>query len=108
MTTTAETLSVSGLITIACQRMQGYYDRHRVIDDTLIQIVRNFEAMIAKAQGDSTGIDGTNQRCLNREPGTTACRRPVDHIGDCDLRVDPAYMQAPPIRYDNGAWTRQS
>ena len=107
MTTTAESLSVSGLITIACQRMQGYYDRHRTIDDTLIQIVKNFEVMIAQARGDAVGIDGVHQRCLNREPGTTACKRPVDHGGACDWRVDPAYMQAPPIEYDNGAWRKQ-
>lgn len=96
------TVTAAGLTRMAVARLQAHYDRYG-IDDTMIDICRRFEAMIAKAHGEAQGLDGLGQRCLNREPGTTACLLPVDHDGDCDWKQDPSYKERPPIVYDEAS-----
>lgn len=100
--TTVSGMSVAGLTKMAVARMQAHYERHG-IDDALIEMSRRYEKMIATAQGGPLSLDGLGQRCLNREPGTTACLKWVDHKGDCDLRLHPSFKQEPNITYDDAS-----
>lgn len=100
--TTVSGMSVPGLTKMAVARMKAHYERHG-IDDALIAMARRYEKMIAVAQGGPLSLDGLGQRCLNREPGTTACLLPVDHGGDCDLRLHPSFKREPNIAYDDAS-----
>jgi hypothetical protein len=95
-------MSVTGLTKMAVARMKAHYERYG-IDDAMIDMARRYERMIAVAKGESVSIDGLGQRCLNREPGTTACLLPVDHKEDCDLRLHPSFKREPNIVYDDAS-----
>lgn len=100
--TTMGSVSVNGLVKMAVARMKAHYERHG-IDDALIAMAQRYEKMIATARGGPLTLDGLGQRCLNREPGTTACLLDVDHKGRCDLRPHPSFQRQPDIAYDDAS-----
>lgn len=67
------------------QRLSQHIARYG-IDESTYKMLAFYEARYNLAPGQEGSI-ATEQRCLNREGDSSACRMPVDHKGLCDWQV---------------------